>query len=129
MTAVSQRCTAVVTFLIDPLAKTTSPAPMIPRKAALTCRPFGGAGGRLGACQAPKGAEAHACGGWSVDSVDRLLPPHLLARTRASEGHAESWARVVGKLDRGEPVSLAVLGGSMSLPGQRGGWPERVAQG
>ena len=81
----------------------------------------------LGPCQAGPGGITNeaACSAWSVDKASALLPPGLLARTRAHEGSTEAWARVVARLDAGKSVSVSVLGGSMSLP-QRHGWSESV---
>ena len=80
----------------------------------------------LGPCQQGQG-KGKTCGKWSADQATSLLPPGLLSRTRSHEGSTSSWARVMAKLDAGQHVTIAVLGGSMSLPHSKNdGWPELV---
>ena len=83
-------------------------------------------GPHLAPCQAGSGTKAQGCGDWTAERAPSLLPPGLLARTRAHEGSTEAWSRVVARLDAGMSVKVCILGGSMSLSGQHGGWPESL---
>lgn len=78
-----------------------------------------------GPCQQP--GAGSSCAGFGADQAVALLPTHLLQRTRSNEGSAQAWTEVVRRLEAGLPVTVAVLGGSMSLA-QKRGWSENVVE-